>query len=267
MGTRINRFGLTDYIPEAIKRKIRCDAGFGCVICGSAFYHYEHIDPEFHDAREHDPGAMTLLCGGCHDRVTRRQLSKETVKRARSNPITKRKGFSFGILDIAPENLTIFVGNVGFRKFQRLIALDDLPVISLLEPLDDGEPLRISAIFTDDNGRPVLAIKNNEWRLPITVGDATVIGNRLLIRQKNMKRSLVMRSISPSEIIIEKAMINIIGHKIVIDEASGLAFPGGGGLSNLTLEGNGVGTGVNLNFGLSFQEKRYWHRIFEELML
>jgi hypothetical protein len=78
----INKLGLSRAIPEAIRRKIRQDSGFGCVICGLAIASYEHIDPEFHEATEHDPDKMTFLCEGCRSRVTRGVWSKDKVWKA-----------------------------------------------------------------------------------------------------------------------------------------------------------------------------------------
>ena len=76
-----NQFNLSRYIPQEVKRQIRVQSKFGCVICRNAICHYEHIEPEFHEAREHNPDKMCLLCGGCHDKVTRGRTSKDTVKR------------------------------------------------------------------------------------------------------------------------------------------------------------------------------------------
>ena len=65
-----NKHGLTRDIPNDVKRKVRQRDGFGCVICGSAFYTYEHFDPEFVEAENHDPHGICLLCGTCHRRKT-----------------------------------------------------------------------------------------------------------------------------------------------------------------------------------------------------
>ena len=61
----MNRFGLGRDIPGTTKRIVRQRCGFGCVVCGAAFYQYEHVDPAFADARVHDPEKICLLCGGC----------------------------------------------------------------------------------------------------------------------------------------------------------------------------------------------------------
>src|SRR5688500_17481791 len=115
-----NKHGLTRSVPPATKAQIRKAAGFGCVICGVVIAHYEHIEPEWHDAREHDPDRMTLLCASCHDRVTRRMWSKERVWNAKANPITFREGKCRESLDLASP-LRIRLGGLYFEKFGTLI--------------------------------------------------------------------------------------------------------------------------------------------------
>ncbi|WP_140145769.1 HNH endonuclease, partial [Vibrio parahaemolyticus] len=77
-----NKHGLSRYIPEDVKRKVRQKCGYGCVVCGTAIVEYEHVDPEFSEAKEHDPDKIVLLCSQCHAKVTRKFLSKESIKLA-----------------------------------------------------------------------------------------------------------------------------------------------------------------------------------------
>jgi hypothetical protein len=110
MSEESNRHGLSRRIPDPIARQLRQECGFGCVVCGSAIFDYEHVDPEFKDAEEHDPTKMALLCGSCHDKVTRRQWSKDKIKEARANPICLESGFSSEWFDYGTEAPTIVVG-------------------------------------------------------------------------------------------------------------------------------------------------------------
>jgi len=71
----VNKHCLKREIPAAVKRTVRQACGFGCMVCGEAIYEYEHIDPEFAEAKEHSPDAIGLLCPTCHARVTRRLYS------------------------------------------------------------------------------------------------------------------------------------------------------------------------------------------------
>lgn len=72
----------------------------GCVLCGKAICQFEHVDPPFSQAKAHDPSKITLLCGYCHDKVTRSLISKNTIKKAMENPICLRKGFTHDFFDL-----------------------------------------------------------------------------------------------------------------------------------------------------------------------
>jgi len=63
MVNEINIHGLSRTIPEGIKRQVRQECGFGCVVCGLAIATYEHIDPPFKTAKDHDPSKIAYLCG------------------------------------------------------------------------------------------------------------------------------------------------------------------------------------------------------------
>ena len=78
--SEVNKYGLSRYIPSDVRREVRQRSKFGCVICRRGFYQYEHIDPPFDDATEHNPSHICCLCGSCHDSVTRGHISKEAIK-------------------------------------------------------------------------------------------------------------------------------------------------------------------------------------------
>ena len=71
-----NKYDLNRDIPNLVKRQVRQSCGFGCVICGASIIDYEHVDPIFAEAKEHDPEKITLLCPQHHAKVTRGFLSK-----------------------------------------------------------------------------------------------------------------------------------------------------------------------------------------------
>ena len=81
-------------MPSEIKKEFRKRSGFGCVICGLFIYEYEHILPEFKDAREHNPNNICLLCPNCHSKVKKKLISKKEVMCAYKNPITLKRGYS-----------------------------------------------------------------------------------------------------------------------------------------------------------------------------
>src|SRR4051812_43597484 len=94
-----NRYGLSRDIPSEVKRAVRQRCGFGCVICGSAIVEYEHIDPEFVRARNHEATGIALLCPTCHSRKTRNFLSRRRVIEAAANPAARVAGFAFSELE------------------------------------------------------------------------------------------------------------------------------------------------------------------------
>lgn len=68
MSSEKNQYGLSKHRPSSVEEEIRQRCGFGCVICGLCFYDYEHFNPDFKDARIHDPRGMTLLCMQCNQK-------------------------------------------------------------------------------------------------------------------------------------------------------------------------------------------------------
>ena len=80
MSSNKNKHGLSRTIREDVKLQIRQNSKFGCVICRAAIYTYEHIEPVFVDAKEHDPDNMCLLCPNHQAESTSGVLSKNRIK-------------------------------------------------------------------------------------------------------------------------------------------------------------------------------------------
>lgn len=135
-----NKFGLSRRVPEKIKRQLRQEAGFGCVICGNAIGVYEHIDPEFQNATTHDPACMACLCAGCHGKVTRGHISKETVRAAKANPKSKEKGFSFEAFDIGLEHPIISLGPITAVNCDTILQINKRAVIWINPPTGSKKP-------------------------------------------------------------------------------------------------------------------------------
>lgn len=211
---RVNKHGLTDSISSKIKRQIRQRCGFGCVNCGNAVYQYEHVDPTFAEATEHDPNYIVLLCGSCHDRVTRKVLSKETIKLSSKNPICKTSGFSFGPFDLGLVEPTIKIGTLTCRSVETLIEVNGESIFSIQKPECEGAPFRISALLADLDGREILKIVDNEWITTTNNWDVEVVGPRITIRKSLGNISLVLRTEPPHSLIIERLEMEHQGVKI-----------------------------------------------------
>jgi len=200
-----NRHGLSREIPASVKRALRQACGYGCVICGCAIYQYEHVDPEFAEAKEHDPERMALLCGSCHDQKTRGLRSQETVMRARRSPVAKREGFSSVSLDVAPDSMVaVKIGRTEFHGLRDILIVDNETILSVSPPESRGTPPRIDAAFYDRSNKLVARIVENEWRGESTAFDIETKGPVITIRSKPRKIDLVLRVVPPHGIVLEQ---------------------------------------------------------------
>jgi hypothetical protein len=177
-----NKHGLKRYIPLEVKEKIRKASGFGCVICGAVVAQYEHIEPEFRDATEHDPDKMTLLCGSCHDKVTRRQISKLQVWAYREKPRALQDGCVRDLLFANTEELEIRIGNSTSRRTKAILTIHGKPIIWFEAPNILGEPSKLCGLFFDDVGKPVAYINRNEFIAFSNNHDVVSESTRLVIR-------------------------------------------------------------------------------------
>ncbi len=212
---RINKYGLSRDIPTSIKKEIRSFCGYGCVICGNAIYQYEHIDPLFQDAREHNPSNMALLCGSCHDNVTRGIWSKQRVKEARDNPCCAQKGFSSLKLDVcAGGEFIIKIGNTEFVDLQTIIQIDDENLLSISQPESDNSPPRICAKFYDRFNKMAGKIINNEWFGSSDAFDIETRGHTISVRSKEKEVDLVLSIVPPNILHIDQMHMHFKGTTI-----------------------------------------------------
>jgi hypothetical protein len=132
------QYGLSRDIPPEIKLKIRKREGFGCVICGVGIIEYEHVDPEFKNAKEHDFTCMTILCPTCHAKKTRGFLSKESIKSAMQNPKCLQQGFNKEILDIGKGQPKLIFAGSTFSNCIVPIMVSNQPLCILKPPEHEG---------------------------------------------------------------------------------------------------------------------------------
>jgi len=214
----VNRHGLSRTIPEEIKRRVRAQSKFGCVVCRCAVYQYEHIDPEFIDATEHNPDAMCLLCGGCHDLVTRGRLSKEAVLReyqvVQSSPTVEEP---FEKLDLTSRQLTVKLGTAIFHNASSLIRINGEDVLAIEAPLDGSSFPKISGLFTDNHGRRIFEIQDNVWFGSLDLWDIVIAGRTATFRTQAGHIALEFEINPPNELAITKLDMRFGEAHIVCD--------------------------------------------------
>ena len=218
-----NKHDLSRNIPEGVKRQVRKNCGFGCIICRSGIYQYEHIIPEYSNAEEHDPNKICCLCGTCHDAVTRGIISKETiankyikiqesVKNGKVTPPT-------GPIDITTKCPTITIGSFLYKAgLSTLVKYHDKSIISF-SPGRDGEPGRIDALIHDRDGNLSFQIIGNEWIGPTNKFDMRVKGKSLKIWEKRGETVLQLVLNPPNDITVKYLDMKIgSGHIIATDK-------------------------------------------------
>lgn len=210
MGER-NKYGLGRTIPSEVKRIVRQRCGFGCVLCGLALYDYEHFDPDFKDALEHDPSGITLLCMQCNQKRNRRMLSVETVRKANLNPKCLAEGFANEAFDFGTDPMEIVFAGVSFTNCPTLIEINKFPILSIQSPEEFDQPYRLSGRFADATGEITLAIKDNVWAAGADNWDVECIGPRIVIRNGPRDISLVLKSEPPRRLIVEQLNMHFDG--------------------------------------------------------
>jgi len=216
MSSRTNIHGLTREIPAQVKREVRQRDGFGCVFCAFPIIEYEHVDPEFKNAKEHSAAAITLLCPTCHSKVTKKQISKELVKEAMMDPAAKKVGHIGDTLQFTKTHPIVIVGGATFTECDIPLMVRNQEIISIRK--EDGRYL-LNANLWDSTGRQSLKIVDNEWLVSKeTIWDLTIIGNKVSIHEKDKSPTLVFRIVDNKKFIIEKLDMKINGNRIFGDE-------------------------------------------------
>ncbi|WP_201758240.1 HNH endonuclease [Burkholderia gladioli] len=209
-----NQFGLSRRVPAAVKLAVRQRCGFGCVICGLAFYDYEHFAPDFAVARTHSPDGMTLLCPNCNQKRARGRLSAQTVAEANRDPACLRRGFASELFDFSSEPITVKVAGVTFYNCQQLIVINGVPVLSVAPPDEPGHPVRMSGFFSNSEGKIVMRIHDNELMLNVENWDIECVGSNIRIRNGIGDVALSLEMHPPSGISVTSINMQFKGVRL-----------------------------------------------------
>ena len=218
--TGTNKHGLQRRLPGAIAREVRQRSKFGCVKCRSAVCQYEHIDPEFSEATAHEPSGICLLCGHCHDKVTRGHLSKATVKECyeavQASPNVRRP---FDEFDLGQE-LTVVLGSCIFHKPRTLLEIDGKTALAIGPPEEGAAFPALSGSFADNSGNELLRIDRNIWSGSSTAWDVEVQGPTITIRPSPRVVGLRLRVDPPDKISVEKLDMRVGQCHLLLDADS-----------------------------------------------
>ena len=206
-----NIHGLGRTVPAAVRREVRQRCSYGCVRCGLALFDYEHFDPDFKDAKVHDPQGITLLCMQCNQKRRRGMLSVETVRAANLSPKCSEAGFASEAFDLGTEELIVVFAGVTFTNTPQLIVVNNFPILSLKPPEALGQPYRLSGFFADNSGQVTLKIEDNVWSAGADNWDVECVGPRITIRSNPREITLVLRSEPPYRLVVERLNMQFEG--------------------------------------------------------
>lgn len=213
-----NKHGLKRYIAADIKKQIRRRCGFGCVRCGFGWYDYEHFNPDYCDAKEHNPDGMTLLCMSCNQKRNRGTLSRETVITANKNPKCLEEGFAKESFDYGTNLIEVKFASNTFIDCEHIICIDDLPILSIKNPIEESDTFLMSGIFFNSEGEKSFEIKDNEWFGEIDNWDIECIGKRIIIKENDKETTLIIRQEPPNLFVIEEINMLFNNTRIIGDE-------------------------------------------------
>jgi len=208
-----NKHGLRRYIPAKIAREVRRRSKFGCVNCRRGIYQFEHIDPPFESATNHDPAKICCLCGGCHDLVTRGHLSKAAILKMYLD--IQRASVAevqppIGPLDFHDGNAELLIGGMTYHNAPRAIVRFHGVDVIVVRPGSGNQPAEISAIFTDESGNETLRLVRNEWQGALDAWDFEIEGARLTVRSKAEGRITLDMGISaPGRLVLNRLDMRI----------------------------------------------------------
>ena len=240
-----NKHGLSRSIGSEVKRLIRQQCGFGCVICCSSIWDYEHIDPTFENATWHDAAAMALLCPNHHREVTSGRISKETVASYRKSPCSLNRGEVGSNFDLGAKTPSLQFGGLHIQGCPIPIKVGPDPLFEVKGGEELGSPFRLSGNFYNSKGKLSLKITDNEWKVfSNEVWDLDIKGPVITIRDEKKNISLCLKMDPPNGIIIEKLNMTLKNYTFIGGKDSLSIFRDGnniGGFKNCLIKNCGVG--------------------------
>ena len=171
-----NKHGLSRHIPEPIKREVRSRNGFGCVVCGAALYDYEHFNPEFKDAEEHNPDGITLLCPNHHRAKMKGTLTEDEYSKAIAQPYSVTHGWSSTEISSGDFSPQFIIGPLTFNLGTSIFSVDGEQLMGFGPPEEPGTPPRISMKLSNENNEVIFEIKDNQIKVNSGAYDISSIG-------------------------------------------------------------------------------------------
>ena len=211
-------------IPESIKRTVRQECGFGCVLCGCPIYDYDHIE-EYSRVQEHEVDNLALLCTEHHRQKTNKRLPVSRVKDARQEPFNVKHGKT------TPNNIITFerftktakikfgtnycTYDFSYGNFLSALCIDNNHLVQF-KSIDGEFFINIKAYGA--NNKEVLSIINNELCHSTGIFDVKFEGTILTVKETKKRTILSFNFDMSGTIEILKMDMKYNKHSVYIDK-------------------------------------------------
>jgi hypothetical protein len=197
--SKVNKYGLTRSIPESVKRQVRINSKFACIVpdCRESIYEYEHLIPEYKDAKEHNSDNICLTCAK-HNPTKKGVIGNEyyskqqlinfykLIKNSKNPPPPLNKDF-FNYLE---NPVRIKIGDFEMEDVESIITIDNENYLSFNKNKDNNEfapKVMFSGKFNNSKKENIFTIKNNEWISDYNHYDLITTNGKIKIYEESRK--------------------------------------------------------------------------------
>ena len=229
-----------------MRRALRQEANFGCVICGNPLVQIHHIIP-WSQNPQHNPADMIALCPNHHAKADAREYPEKHLRECKLSP--HNTGVVTDAFFVGTDKLTVSIASNKFVNMSRILAVDDFDIISITK---EGQCPQLNVNFFDEFGRWAAIILDNQWYVDRRcVWDIDYKPKHLVLRSKPRKISLEVEI--SDDVVFIRGNLYFNGYKIKATQED--LFLGGRSMIQMrgcTAEGGGFeasGTAIALSTG------------------
>ncbi|HIF9107580.1 TPA: HNH endonuclease [Photobacterium damselae] len=148
-------------IPNAVKKILRTEVGFGCPVkgCGNPYLEYHHFDPPVSVRPHNNPEGMIALCAQHHKKADGGAYTVEQLHALKSDKANA--DLVKGNLDWLRKDLLAVVGGNFYYETPKIITIDNIDLVSLVRDDDGYLRLNINMLSLEPEER--IIIEDNSW--------------------------------------------------------------------------------------------------------
>ena len=180
MAAKRNKYGLKRDIPEPIRREVRRRCGFGCVVCRSIPYDYDHFRVPFADAKEHVAEDIILVCPNHHRKKTHGHYNIDAIQ-SRIDALSRGSGRPSSYLqELLSPHFRINWPGITLSHNADAIRLNGKVIFQIKREDDPFEPVKVSFTFRSIANQKIIEVVDNRYTFfNEELGEVVMTANRL----------------------------------------------------------------------------------------